>query len=148
MALEPHRSSFLALDPHGFHRVAIYEWGDPRQHHVVVCVHGLTRNGRDFDILATHLAQHCRVVSMDVVGRGASEWLVHKVPRKRAHRSGCPRAGKPSVPRVCLAGMSKKREYALEFGSGEFRIRAFTTKPAPPLLSSEVFSIWGVPRLL
>ena len=78
MALEPHRSSFLALDPHGFHRVAIYEWGDPRQHHVVVCVHGLTRNGRDFDILATHLAQHCRVVSMDVVGRGASEWLVHK----------------------------------------------------------------------
>jgi pimeloyl-ACP methyl ester carboxylesterase len=78
MLLEPHRNSFLALDPHGFHRVAIYEWGDPRQHHVVVCVHGLTRNGRDFDILATHLAQHCRVVSMDVVGRGASEWLVHK----------------------------------------------------------------------
>jgi pimeloyl-ACP methyl ester carboxylesterase len=52
--------------------------GATRQHHVVACVHGLTRNGRDFDILATHLAQHCRVVSMDVVGRGASEWLVHK----------------------------------------------------------------------
>jgi hypothetical protein len=37
--------------------------GATRQHHVVACVHGLTRNGRDFDILATHLAQHCRVVS-------------------------------------------------------------------------------------
>ena len=75
MLLELHRNSFLSPSIRmDFHRVAIYEWGDTRQHHVVVCVHGLTRNGRDFDILATHLAQRCRVVS-DVVGRGASEWL-------------------------------------------------------------------------
>jgi hypothetical protein len=78
MPPEPCENTFLALDPHGFHRVAYYEWGDPREYHAVVCVHGLTRNGRDFDMLATQLAQYCRVVSMDVVGRGASEWLVHK----------------------------------------------------------------------
>jgi hypothetical protein len=75
MPSEPRENTFLALDSHGFHRVAYYEWGDPREHHAVVCVHGLTRNGRDFDMLAMQFARYCCVVSMDVVGRGASEWL-------------------------------------------------------------------------
>src|SRR5439155_21003932 len=45
----------------------------------VLCVHGLTRNSRDFDELAEHLAvRGCRVVCMDVVGRGDSDWLEHK----------------------------------------------------------------------
>jgi len=45
----------------------------------VVCVHGLTRNSRDFDELAAYLAvRGCRVVCMDVVGRGDSDWLEHK----------------------------------------------------------------------
>jgi pimeloyl-ACP methyl ester carboxylesterase len=44
----------------------------------VICVHGLTRNCRDFDPLAARLAQQCRVVCMDVVGRGESDWLEHK----------------------------------------------------------------------
>ena len=35
------------LGPHGFHRIAYYEWGDVANPRVVVCVHGLTRNGRD-----------------------------------------------------------------------------------------------------
>jgi pimeloyl-ACP methyl ester carboxylesterase len=78
MASQPHQHSFLALDPHGFHRVAYSEWGNPRQHRVVICVHGLTRNCRDFDSLAAALAGHFRVVCMDVVGRGASDWLEHK----------------------------------------------------------------------
>ena len=78
MASRPHQHSFLALDPHGFHRVAYSEWGNPRQHRVVICVHGLTRNCKDFDSLAAALASHFRVVCMDVVGRGASDWLEHK----------------------------------------------------------------------
>ncbi len=53
-------------------------WGNPRQHRAVICVHGLTRNCRDFDTLAAALAGHFRVVCMDVVGRGASDWLEHK----------------------------------------------------------------------
>jgi pimeloyl-ACP methyl ester carboxylesterase len=40
-----------------------------------VCVHGLTRNSRDFDTLARSLASACRVVCIDVVGRGDSDWL-------------------------------------------------------------------------
>lgn len=66
------------LGPHGFHRVAYTEWGDPNETHVVICVHGLTRNGRDFDFLAQRLAAQRRVLCPDVVGRGQSDWLTHK----------------------------------------------------------------------
>lgn len=68
--------SFLALGASGFHRVGYTEWGDPASPRVVVCVHGLTRNGRDFDFLAAALArQGWRVVCPDVPGRGESDWL-------------------------------------------------------------------------
>ncbi len=64
------------LSPGGFHDMAYCEWGAPDADRVVVCVHGLTRNGRDFDVLAAALAgAGCRVVCPDVVGRGDSGWL-------------------------------------------------------------------------
>ncbi|MBI2754762.1 MAG: alpha/beta hydrolase [Betaproteobacteria bacterium] len=72
------RGSLLSLAPGGFHRVAYFDWGSPGSDHVVVCVHGLARNSRDFDFLARDLAQRCRVVCMDVAGRGESEWLADK----------------------------------------------------------------------
>ena len=66
----------LCLGPHGFHRLAYVEWPGPRADApALVCVHGLTRNGRDFDVLATALATHYRVVCPDMPGRGRSEWL-------------------------------------------------------------------------
>lgn len=61
--------------PHGLHRMAYTEWGDPRNPDVLVCVHGLTRNGRDFDFLARAMSDRYRVVCPDVVGRGRSDWL-------------------------------------------------------------------------
>lgn len=60
------------------HRMAYWEWnatGNPQHPHVVVCVHGLSRQGRDFDTLARALAPYARVVCPDVVGRGESDWL-------------------------------------------------------------------------
>src|SRR5262245_34107279 len=48
----PRLRHFLSLGPSGFHRVAYTEWGSPHNPHAVVCVHGLTRNSRDFDYLA------------------------------------------------------------------------------------------------
>jgi pimeloyl-ACP methyl ester carboxylesterase len=57
------------------HRVAVHEWGDAANPHVVVCMHGLTRQGRDFDVLARALAPHRRVVCVDVAGRGQSDWF-------------------------------------------------------------------------
>ena len=67
-----------ALHNGGFHRIAYTDWGDPANPHVVVCVHGLARNSRDFDFLADELAPDCRVICMDVVGRGDSDWLDNK----------------------------------------------------------------------
>ncbi len=66
------------LSPAGFHDMAYVEWGDPRNPRVLVCVHGLTRNGRDFDFLAERLAGEYRVVCPDVAGRGRSDWLEDK----------------------------------------------------------------------
>lgn len=63
------------VSPAGLHRMAYVEWGDPSLNRVVLCVHGLTRTGRDFDVLAGRLSQHYRVVCPDIVGRGKSEWL-------------------------------------------------------------------------
>ncbi|HUJ86789.1 MAG TPA: alpha/beta hydrolase [Burkholderiales bacterium] len=72
------QESFPSLGPHGFHRVAYTDWGDPANPHVVLCVHGLSRNSRDFDFLADSLSRDCRVVCMDVAGRGDSDWLEEK----------------------------------------------------------------------
>ena len=62
----------------GFHRLSYTEWGNPDSAHIVICVHGLTRNARDFDVLAQALEPRCRVICPDVVGRGQSEWLERK----------------------------------------------------------------------
>ena len=66
---------FAALGPTRFHRVHYTQWGDPANPRVVVCVHGLTQTGRDFDPLASALSDGWRVICPDVVGRGRSDWL-------------------------------------------------------------------------
>jgi|UniRef100_UPI0040488634 pimeloyl-ACP methyl ester carboxylesterase len=68
-------NSMACVSPTGLHRMAYYEWGDPDNQDLVLCVHGLTRTGRDFDALASRLAKRFRVVCPDVVGRGLSDWL-------------------------------------------------------------------------
>ncbi len=66
-------------DADGGHRLAYWQWGNPAAAHVVVCVHGLSRQGRDFDVLADHLVNvangNIRVICADMVGRGESDWL-------------------------------------------------------------------------
>lgn len=70
--------SVLCLGARRFHRMHYCDWGDPGNPRVLVCVHGLTRNGRDFDFLARALAHEFRVVCPDIVGRGRSDWLEAK----------------------------------------------------------------------
>ena len=70
--------SYRALGPHGFHRVHYTEWGDPANPKVLICAHGMTRTGRDFDFLAAALEREYRVICPDVVGRGQSDWLDDK----------------------------------------------------------------------
>ncbi|WP_440531678.1 alpha/beta fold hydrolase [Variovorax sp. YR566] len=86
----PHQDDFVFMteptlhyvacdDAQGGHRMAYWQWGDARSTHVVICVHGLTRQGRDFDLLAQAIVARAkgnvRVVCPDVVGRGRSDWL-------------------------------------------------------------------------
>jgi pimeloyl-ACP methyl ester carboxylesterase len=86
----PHQDDFVFMteptlhyvacdDAQGGHRMAYWQWGDARSAHVVICVHGLTRQGRDFDPLAQAIVARAngnvRVVCPDVVGRGQSDWL-------------------------------------------------------------------------
>jgi pimeloyl-ACP methyl ester carboxylesterase len=63
------------LGARGLHRMAYWEWGDSANPRVLVCVHGLARQARDFDTLARALSAEYRVVCPDVVGRGRSDWL-------------------------------------------------------------------------
>ena len=72
---EPTLRHVQCLDTRGLHRMAYWEWGDPRNSKVLVCVHGLSRQGRDFDTLARTLCDVYRVVCPDVVGRGRSDFL-------------------------------------------------------------------------
>ncbi len=67
--------SFLGLNAKGFHKVVYHEWGSEDNERVIVCVHGLARNSRDFDEIAKVLSREYRVVCPDIVGRGASDWL-------------------------------------------------------------------------
>ena len=72
---EPSLKSVQCSSPAGLHRVAYKEWGDPQNPKVLVCVHGVTRVGDDFDHLARALCDRYRVVCPDIVGRGRSERL-------------------------------------------------------------------------
>ena len=79
---EPDLNHVNCPDAGGAHRMAYWQWGRPASGHVVVCVHGLSRQGRDFDALARALCDQAagqpggiRVVCPDMAGRGESDWL-------------------------------------------------------------------------
>jgi pimeloyl-ACP methyl ester carboxylesterase len=76
---DPRLNYVSCPEPSGSHRMAWWSWGSTDAPHVIVCVHGLSRQGRDFDTLAQALVARSgdgvRVVCPDVVGRGRSDWL-------------------------------------------------------------------------
>lgn len=76
---EPTLNYVQCADSAAGHRMAYWSWGAMDAPRTVVCVHGLSRQGRDFDVLAQALVQRgagrVRVVCPDVVGRGQSDWL-------------------------------------------------------------------------
>ncbi len=75
MSASPRLGFVQCISPAGLHRMAYHEWGDPSNPRVLMCVHGLTRTGRDFDEIARAFSGEYRVVCPDVVGRGRSDWL-------------------------------------------------------------------------
>lgn len=71
---EPDRTgAILGLSLTGFHEIAYVDWGPVHARVPAICVHGLSRQGRDFDYLAAALAAAGRrVICPDLVGRGQS----------------------------------------------------------------------------
>ncbi len=80
---QPQFERVVCPHPEGQHGMSYVRWGDPKSRRVVVCVHGLTRQGRDFDRLAQALVaqstEPLQVICPDVAGRGRSEWLDNPV---------------------------------------------------------------------
>ncbi len=82
MIPKPPRRLHVDVPSHGAHgegsvetrRMAVHDWGEITNPHVLVCVHGLLRNGRDFDVIADALSDRYRVLCPDVIGRGESDW--------------------------------------------------------------------------
>ncbi|WP_013320267.1 alpha/beta fold hydrolase [Gloeothece verrucosa] len=62
-------------DSGGSHKMAYTQWGKEDNQNILICVHGLTRNGRDFDFLAQALEKDYCIICPDIVGRGESDWL-------------------------------------------------------------------------
>jgi pimeloyl-ACP methyl ester carboxylesterase len=77
---EPTLNYLSCPDSGAGHRLAYWQWGDVNAAHVVVCAHGLSRQGRDFDVLAQALVEKAggaiRVICPDMAGRGQSDWLI------------------------------------------------------------------------
>jgi len=74
--VEPRERQYLGLSAAGFHRNRYWEWDSTLSDApILVAMHGLTRNGRDFDTIAQALTDRFQVVCPDVVGRGKSDWL-------------------------------------------------------------------------
>ena len=74
--MQPQIKELSVLGHGGFRRLAYAEWGSHHAARTIVCVHGVSRTGRDFDVLARALVeQDARVIAPDLPGRGRSEWL-------------------------------------------------------------------------
>ena len=69
--------SVQCCSPTGLHHMSYKEWGDENNPEILICAHGVTRVGDDFDVLAAALSDHYRVICPDVVGRGRSGRLLN-----------------------------------------------------------------------
>jgi len=67
------QQEYVSLD--GNRRLGYLSWGNPQSSETVICAHGLTRNAHDFDALSSTLCDKARIISIDVAGRGRSDWL-------------------------------------------------------------------------
>ena len=74
---EPTLRHVQCLDGRGLHRMAYWQWerANGASDRVLICAHGVSRQGRDFDTLAQAMQDGWRVVCPDFVGRGESDRL-------------------------------------------------------------------------
>ncbi|QAZ37985.1 alpha/beta hydrolase [Methylibium sp. Pch-M] len=147
---EPRLDFVPCLDTQGLHRMAYWEWGERDNPRVVVCVHGLTRQGRDFDTLARALATDYRVVCPDVAGRGRSDWLAdpagYQVPAYVADTVALlARIGAPQVDWVgtSMGGLIGLGVASLRDGAGGTLVRRLLLNDVGPALGADAIQRIG-----
>lgn len=147
---EPRLDFVPCLDTQGLHRMAYWEWGERDNPRVVVCVHGLTRQGRDFDTLARTLAADYRVVCPDVAGRGRSDWLAdpagYQVPAYVADMVALlARIGAPQVDWVgtSMGGLIGLGVASLRDGAGGTLVRRLLLNDVGPALGADAIQRIG-----
>jgi cobalt-zinc-cadmium efflux system protein len=96
--------------PSGLHKMAYHEWGDSNNPNVLICVHGLTRRGSDFTVLARAMSDHYRVICPDIVGRGDSDWL----PNPMLY--GIPQYASDMMALIAQLGLSKVDWFGTSMG--------------------------------
>ncbi len=136
---EPRIHAVSCTSPGGLHRMAYYEWGESDNPDVVVCVHGLTRSGRDFDHLARQIASRYRVICPDVTGRGLSDWLpmpmLYAVPQYVSDMVTLIARLKPATLRWVGTSMGGLIGLGLAGAIAQCRLRAERQPPAQRLQS-------------
>lgn len=147
---EPRLDFVPCLDTQGLHRMAYWEWGERDNPRVVVCVHGLTRQGRDFDTLARALAADYRVVCPDVAGRGRSDWLAdpagYQVPAYVSDMVALlARLGAPRVDWVgtSMGGLIGLGVASLRDGAGGTLVRRLLLNDVGPALGADAIQRIG-----
>lgn len=147
---DPRLDFVPCLDTQGLHRMAYWEWGERDNPRVVVCVHGLTRQGRDFDTLARALAADYRVVCPDVAGRGRSDWLAdplgYQVPAYVSDMVALlARVGAPQVDWVgtSMGGLIGLGVASLRDGAGGTLVRRLLLNDVGPALGADAIQRIG-----
>ena len=74
--------TFPYTDEDGTVWLAFSDWSDGKRDRILMCVHGLTRQSRDFDFLSNELKDQLKVIEVDIAGHGRSGWLSNKSANK------------------------------------------------------------------
>ena len=70
--------TFPFRDSNGTVWLAYTDWGIATRENLLLCVHGHTRQGRDFTKLGEYFSREKHTISFDLVGHGRSGWLAKK----------------------------------------------------------------------
>ena len=70
--------TFPFRDSNGTVWLAYTDWGIATRENLLLCVHGHTRQGRDFTKLGEYFSREIHTISFDLVGHGRSGWLAKK----------------------------------------------------------------------
>jgi esterase len=108
-------SQFVTINGLRLHYLDYGQVGKP----VLICIHGLSGNAHNFDALAPHLVLNYHVISIDVRGRGDSQWGSADEYNQAKYSNDLAKLIEQfSFPRVTLIGTSMGGAVAMLYAGG------------------------------